>query len=79
MVHRGPVVFKIPPTDIPLAEIERQADIEALSMSNWVQNDTTKLLSISPRVMNYKIELPRGRGSSSFRSSDPTRGSYALG
>ena len=40
--------------------------IEALKMSNWVQKDAAELLSISPRVMNYKIktlgiEFPRGR------------------
>ena len=59
-------VVKIPPTGIPLEEIERQALIEALKMSNWVQKDAAELLSISPRVMNYKIktlgiEFPRGR------------------
>ena len=40
--------------------------LEALKMSNWVQKDAAELLSISPRVMNYKIktlgiEFPRGR------------------
>jgi two-component system response regulator AtoC len=57
---------KIPPTGIPLEEVERQALIEALKMSNWVQKDAAELLSISPRVMNYKIktlgiDLPRRR------------------
>src|SRR5437899_5889522 len=57
---------KIPPVGIPLEEIERHALIEALKMSNWVQKDAAELLSISPRVMNYKIktlgiEFPRGR------------------
>jgi DNA-binding NtrC family response regulator len=57
---------KIPPTGIALEEIERQALIEALKMSNWVQKDAAELLSISPRVMNYKIktlsiEMPRRR------------------
>jgi transcriptional regulator with GAF, ATPase, and Fis domain len=57
---------KIPPTGIPLEEIERAALIEALKMSNWVQKDAAELLDISPRVMNYKIktlriEFPRGR------------------
>ena len=57
---------KIPPAGIPLEEIERSALIEALKMSNWVQKDAAELLSISPRVMNYKIktlgiEFPRGR------------------
>ena len=59
-------VVKIPPTGIPLEEIERHALVEALKMSNWVQKDAAELLSISPRVMNYKIktlgiEFPRGR------------------
>jgi Nif-specific regulatory protein len=59
-------VVKLPPTGIALEEIERQALIEALRMSNWVQKDAAELLHISPRVMNYKIkvlgiELPRSR------------------
>ncbi len=59
-------VVKIPPTGIPLDDIERCALIEALKMSNWVQKDAAELLSISPRVMNYKIktlgiDFPRGR------------------
>jgi Nif-specific regulatory protein len=59
-------VVKIPPTGIALEEIERQALLEALKMSNWVQKDAAELLNISPRVMNYKIktlniDLPRRR------------------
>jgi transcriptional regulator with GAF, ATPase, and Fis domain len=59
-------VVKIPPSGIALEEVERQALLEALKMSNWVQKDAAELLSISPRVMNYKIktlgiELPRRR------------------
>ena len=59
-------VVKIPPTGIPLEDVERHALVEALKMSNWVQKDAAELLSISPRVMNYKIktlgiEFPRGR------------------
>src|SRR3954454_6174114 len=62
----GSPVVKIPPTGIALEEIERQALIEALKMSNWVQKDAAELLNISPRVMNYTIktlaiEYPRGR------------------
>jgi two-component system response regulator HydG len=61
-------VVKIPPTGIALEDIERHALVEALKMSNWVQKDAAELLSISPRVMNYKIktlgiEFPRGRRS----------------
>lgn len=59
-------VVKIPPSGIALEEIERQALLEALKMSNWVQKDAAELLNISPRVMNYKIktlniEMPRRR------------------
>jgi DNA-binding NtrC family response regulator len=59
-------IVRIPPTGIPLDDVERFALIEALKMSNWVQKDAAELLSISPRVMNYKIktlgiEFPRGR------------------
>ena len=59
-------VVKIPPTGIPLEEIERQAVVEALTMSSWVQKDAAELLSITPRVMNYKIktlsiEMPQHR------------------
>jgi Nif-specific regulatory protein len=59
-------IVKIPPTGIALEDIERHALVEALKMSNWVQKDAAELLSISPRVMNYKIktlniEFPRGR------------------
>ena len=61
-------MVKLPPTGIALEEIERQALIEALKMSNWVQKDAAELLPISPRVMNYKIKVlgidfPRGRRS----------------
>jgi DNA-binding NtrC family response regulator len=59
-------VVRIPPTGIPLEDIERQAVIEALNMSSWIQKDAAELLAISPRVMNYKIktlkiDLPRIR------------------
>ena len=59
-------LVRIPPTGVPLEEIERQALIEALKMSNWVQKDAAELLSISPRVINYKIktmgiEFPKSR------------------
>ena len=43
-------------------------------MSNWVQKDAAELLSISPRVMNYKIktlgiEFPRGRRAAAGRAA----------
>ena len=69
--------MKIPPTGVPLEEIERHALIEALKMSNWVQKDAAELLSISPRVMNYKIktlgiEFPRGRRAAPLVAEQPT-------
>jgi DNA-binding NtrC family response regulator len=58
------IAVRIPPTGMPLEQIERQAVVEALRMSKWVQKDAAKLLHISARVMNYKvktlgIEIPR--------------------
>jgi two-component system, NtrC family, response regulator AtoC len=69
-------IVKIPPTGIPLEDIERHALVEALKMSNWVQKDAAELLSISPRVMNYKIktlgiEFPRGRRAAPIPAPDP--------
>jgi DNA-binding NtrC family response regulator len=64
--REGASIVRIPPTGIPLEDVERLALIEALKMSNWVQKDAAELLAISPRVMNYKIktlgiDFPRGR------------------
>ena len=64
--REGSSLVKIPPTGVALEEIEKQALIEALKMSNWVQKDAADLLHISPRVINYKIkvlniEFPHGR------------------
>src|SRR3989440_10113846 len=69
-------VVKIPPTGIALDDIERHALVEALKMSNWVQKDAAELLSISPRVMNYKIktlgiEFPRGRRAAPVQPAEP--------
>ena len=68
-------ILKIPPTGIPLEDIERLALVEALKMSNWVQKDAAELLGISPRVMNYKIkvlgiEFPRGRRAAALREAE---------
>jgi DNA-binding NtrC family response regulator len=70
----GSPLVRIPPTGIPLEEIERQTLIEALKMSNWVQKDAAELLSISPRVMNYKIktlgiDYPRSRRASMLEAA----------
>jgi two-component system response regulator HydG len=50
-------VVKIPAGGIPLEDVERDAVIGALNMTNWVRKDAAKLLSISARVMNYKIQM----------------------
>jgi Nif-specific regulatory protein len=73
--REGASVVKIPPTGIPLEEVERIALIEALKMSNWVQKDAAELLSISPRVMNYKIktlgiDFPRSRRAAALQHHD---------
>ena len=44
-------VVKIPPTGVPLEEIERQAVVEALTMSNWVQKDAAKFLQIENQLL----------------------------
>ena len=71
-------VVKIPPTGIALEDIERQALVESLRMSNWVQKDAAELLHISPRVMNYKIktlgiDFPRGRRAAPLVPMEPDR------
>jgi DNA-binding NtrC family response regulator len=49
-------IVRIPPSGVPLESIERQALLEALKMSNWVPRAAADLLSISLRVMHYKIK-----------------------
>ena len=66
MPRDGSSLVRIPPAGVALEDIEKQALIEALKMSNWVQKDAADLLHISPRVINYKIkvlkiEFPHGR------------------
>jgi DNA-binding NtrC family response regulator len=73
--HEHGSVVKIPPNGIALEDVERHALIEALRMSNWVQKDAAELLSISPRVMNYKIktlriDFPRGRRAAPLASAE---------
>jgi Nif-specific regulatory protein len=68
-LREPPCVVRIPTTGIPLEDIERQALIAALKMTNWVQKDAAALLSITPRMMHYKIKtlgikLPAARRAS---------------
>ena len=43
-------------TDRKLKELEKQAVIEALEKTDYVQKDAAKLLGISKRVIHYKIQ-----------------------
>jgi len=43
-------------TDRNLKELEKEAVLEALEKSNYVQKDAAKLLGISKRVIHYKIQ-----------------------
>ena len=71
-------MVRIPPSGIALEQIERQALIEALRMSNWVQKDAAELLSISPRVMNYKIKTLEHRAAAAAHAADERRGVTTL-
>jgi transcriptional regulator with GAF, ATPase, and Fis domain len=69
-------IVKLPPTGVPLEDIERMSIVEALKMSNWIQKDAAELLAISPRVMNYKIKalkihFPRGRRAAPLATPAP--------
>jgi DNA-binding NtrC family response regulator len=39
-----------------LESLEKNALLEALKRSNWIQKEAAKLLGISSRVMNYKVQ-----------------------
>jgi DNA-binding NtrC family response regulator len=43
-------------TDRNLKELEKEAVIEALEKTNYIQKDAAKLLGISKRVIHYKIQ-----------------------
>jgi DNA-binding NtrC family response regulator len=43
-------------TDRNLKELEKEAVLEALEKTNYVQKDAAKLLGISKRVIHYKIQ-----------------------
>ena len=43
-------------TDRKLKELEKEAVVEALEKTNYVQKDAAKLLGISKRVIHYKIQ-----------------------
>ena len=45
----------VDPSLLNLEILERQALLEALKRSNWIQKEAAKLLGVSSRVMNYKV------------------------
>lgn len=45
-----------PTSDMSLDQQERTLVVKALEKTSWRQNEAAKLLGISPRVMNYKIQ-----------------------
>lgn len=58
-------IVRLPPHGVSLKDIERDALIQALQRTNWVQKDAAAHLDITPRVMHYKLKThgitpPRG-------------------
>jgi len=51
-----PVAGTVGLTDRNLKELEKEAVLEALEKTNYVQKDAAKLLGISKRVIHYKIQ-----------------------
>jgi len=45
----------VDPSLLNLEVLEKQALLEALKRSNWIQKEAAKLLGVSSRVMNYKV------------------------
>jgi hypothetical protein len=66
-------VVKLPPTGIALEEIERQALVEALRMSNWVQKDAAERDEPPRPSPRPSASLPR-RPSGTGRSAGNIRG-----
>jgi DNA-binding NtrC family response regulator len=49
-------IVRLPSNGVPLKDIEREALIQALQRTNWVQKDAAAHLDITPRVMHYKLK-----------------------
>jgi two-component system response regulator PilR (NtrC family) len=49
-------IVRLPPHGIALKDIEREALLQALQRTNWVQKDAATHLDITPRVMHYKLK-----------------------
>jgi DNA-binding NtrC family response regulator len=49
-------IVRLPSSGISLKAIEREALIQALQRTNWVQKDAAAHLDITPRVIHYKLK-----------------------
>jgi DNA-binding NtrC family response regulator len=49
-------IVRLPANGVSLKDIEREALIQALQRTNWVQKDAAAHLDITPRVMHYKLK-----------------------
>jgi DNA-binding NtrC family response regulator len=52
-------LVNLPPHGASLRDIEREALLQALQRTNWVQKKAAAHLDISPRVMHYKLKSHR--------------------
>jgi DNA-binding NtrC family response regulator len=49
-------IVRLPPDGVSLKAIERDALLQALQRTHWVQKNAAAHLDISPRVMHYKLK-----------------------
>jgi DNA-binding NtrC family response regulator len=49
-------ILRLPPNGIALKDIEREALLQALQRTHWVQKAAAAHLDISPRVLHYKLK-----------------------
>ena len=75
----GSPVVRIPPAGIPLEEIERQAVVEALKMSNWVQKEAAELLGMSPSEYLRDVRLKRAHTLLQQSAGNISEIAYAVG
>jgi DNA-binding NtrC family response regulator len=50
-------LVRLPPDGISLKAIEREALLQAMERTDWVQKDAATHLDITPRVMHYKLKI----------------------
>jgi two-component system, NtrC family, response regulator AtoC len=51
----GPTAIRIPAGGLKWEDMERDLLVQALSTSGWVQKEAARILGLSTRVLNYKI------------------------